>query len=510
MAAKGLRAESSWILFGLTAAFLLAVWVDATPLLRGPAPFPPEWRWPLNEQRPLALDGLTLLSALVLIGLLLATGRAWKRPHVAARAVLILAAIGGLGLQLGLLSSTHANGALAAAIWRTDNPTFTGYFTVAASELAEDPIELLREYVPAIERARGSVAHVQTHPPGAVLFYRGVIAVCETLPPIARAAAARYELAQVDPSQQFGDRDEARRAAALLSPLLLMLAGAAACWPVASLAQRFGLAPLEAARAGALWTLVPAVTLMVPELDQLLTFLGACSVALYWTALATGRASWPRADLSALAAGFLAGVALFVSYGAAFYVPFGALALVACVASRDAWPAVLRATGVSAIGAVLAWLVPTALGYDPIASARSGLGTHVGSYVQQRSYALWLAFNVWDLAVFLSIPIAFLGLVRLREALRQALDRTMRPLHRAARWPLALATLLLVLDLTGLVKGETGRSWMPLMPFLLLGALIEPPREGVPGTGPGTTSAVELAILLFAVSWTLRVCWSVP
>jgi hypothetical protein len=201
-----------------------------------------------------------------------------------------------------------------------------------------------------------------------------------------------------------------------------------------------------------------------------------------------------------------------VSYGAAFYVPFGALAVVACVASRDAWPTVLRATGVAAIGAVLAWLVPTALGYDPVASARAGLGTHVESYVQQRSYVPWLLFNVWDLAVFLSIPIAFLGLVRLREALRHALDTALRPLHRAARWTLALAALLLVLDLTGLVRGETGRSFMPLMPFLLLGALIEPgsPRERAPGKGPSAPAATELAIVMLVVSWTLRVCWSVP
>ena len=498
-------------LYVLSAAFLLAVWADLTPLIRGPAPFPPEWRWPLNEQRPLGLDALTLVSALALLGLLLATARTWKRPRGAARVTLALAVLCGAGLQLGLLSSTHANGALAAAIWRTDHPHFTGYFSVAASELAEDPAELLRDYVHVVDRARGSVAHVQTHPPGAVLFYRGVIAACAALPPLARAAAAPYESAAVDPTLQFGERDQARRAAALLSPLLLMLAGAAACWPVAALAQRLGTSALEAARAGVLWTLVPAVTLMVPEIDQLLTFLGVCAVALYWAAL-EHAASRVRSGALALAAGVLAGAALFVSYGAAFYVPFGALAVVACVASRDAWPTVLRATGIAAIGAVLAWAGPTLLGYAPVASARAGLGTHIDSYVQQRSYALWVVHNVWDLAVFLSIPITFLGIVNLARALRDSADRRLRPLPRAARFTLALAVLLLVLDVTGLVKGETGRSWMPLMPLLLLGALIDPgsSRAGALVKGPSAPAATELAILMLVVSWTLRVCWSVP
>jgi hypothetical protein len=80
---------------------------------------------------------------------------------------------------------------------------------------------------------------------------------------------------------------------------------------------------------------------------------------------------------------------------------------------------------------------------------------------------------------------------------------------------MAGAALLLALDVSGVVRGETGRSWMPLMPFLLVASLVRgrSPREGAAGdgaTGPTASGAIGLALLLLAQAWTLRACWQLP
>ena len=74
-----------------TALLWLAIWFDVTPLLRGPAPYPPEWRWPYLADKPVALTlGVPLAGAALLSVLAMSrTLRARRKPRRAALAMLL-------------------------------------------------------------------------------------------------------------------------------------------------------------------------------------------------------------------------------------------------------------------------------------------------------------------------------------------------------------------------------------------------------------------------------------
>jgi hypothetical protein len=320
-----------------------------------------------------------------------------------------------------------------------------------------------------------------------------------------------------------GERGPPRLAAAAVSPILLLVFSLVTCFPIAAMSRFLGLDPMEAARVGILWTVVPSPVLMIPQIDLLVTALGAVAVCLFWQSLPRPgpRSSRARARARTLATvgGAFAGLAVFVSYGAGLYVAFGGLLAITCVVSgRSSTRFIIESLLFALSGAAAVLFAPVLLGYDPIASMRVALGTHLDDYTHQRSYWNWLAFNLWDVAIFLSVPLVILGLARVSVALRELIRNTMSAFGSpAVRLVLGAATLLLALDLSGLVRGETGRIWMPLLPYLLLVALVrrDASAEGkrafeVKLVGPTAREAAGLAVLLLAHCWVLRGCWKLP
>jgi hypothetical protein len=302
-------------------------------------------------------------------------------------------------------------------------------------------------------------------------------------------------------------------AAALLGPLLIGLAGALACWPTAALARALTGDPLAAARAGVLWTLVPAVALMTPELDQALALPVTASIVALAAALrrdaGAARAGWPAC---ALAAGLLAGIAAFFSYGAPVFVLLGALAVLAF-----AWPVAGRRAAV-VLGLFLAGtMAVTGLvmltGHRPFTSALTALAIHREQFTARRSYLAWLVFDPVDIFWFLGPPLAVLGLARgIQAGFRVVSGRGTTVVDRFQAEVLAG---LVALVASGVVRGEAGRILIPIMPLLLVAAVVKsrfPRARDVTsaGGGPSVGTSVLLGALLVATSLVIRLTWDVP
>ena len=168
-------------------------------------------------------------------------------------------------------------------------------------------------------------------------------------------------------------------------------------------------------------------------------------------------------------------------------------------------------TCVGLAGAAVVVALPVAAGHEPVQAARTALTIHREIYTEPRSYALWLAFNPVDLGLFLGVPLALaygqqvLGaLTRLRPAAGPS------PTTVMDRFRLATAIGLALLLLSGTVRGEVGRIWIPLMPLLLVASLAEPGTTGdETAPGPTASEAMLLAVLLAALCVALRTWWRV-
>jgi len=439
-----------------------------------------------------------LLAGAGLLGLLAASGSrgARRRPRAAGRILLAAGTILGWGFSLALLGLEPA-GALATLAARVQSRTYTSYYTVAVSPEAADPGAFLRRHAALLPALRDSAKHAATHPPGPVLFYRGLIALCDHSPALRDALLGAQGHDNTRPPR--APNTEASKAAALLGGLLLILFGAAACWPIAFLATRLTGDALAGSRVGLLWLLVPGAAVLVPQFDQALALPIAAAAALMARA---GEGDLGR--LAAAAAGLAAGLALFVSYGSAVFLAIAGLAALAGAAGdRGGWrrAAVAALTAAVVAGGLIA--ATAALGHQPLAAARTALAIHHQAYTAARSYAVWLFFNPLDFALFLGMPVAALALARGLEAGRA----TLRGDALAAdRFTAALAVGLGLLWLSGTTRGEVGRIWIPLMPVVLVAALARRGDERAPA-GPSAPEAAALGLLLAATSVVLRLAW---
>jgi hypothetical protein len=190
---------------------------------------------------------------------------------------------------------------------------------------------------------------------------------------------------------------------------------------------------------------------------------------------AVGRAT-PSVRLGRAAlGGIAAGAAIFLSYGSAIFLTAASLAVLAAAlaaeASRGARRAVLARWGLAcglsaAVALALAFGGPAlAAGWDARVMIVS-LTRHV-AFNATRSYLVWLLFNPLDLAVFLGVPIALLAAWQTGVRSRRAWSGVrLLPLEALG---VAAAAAVLALTASGLTRGEVGRMWIPLMPFLMLG-----------------------------------------
>jgi hypothetical protein len=479
----------------LTILFVLAVVFDTPRQLRGPAPYPPEWQW--GRRTPTDAFPMAAMAAFVAwAALLLLTGtrRVRQRPGRAAPLLLAGGTVLGVAWALALLAVLGPE-ALPTLAGRVMSPTITSYHTVAVSPEARDPLAVLRRHAELLPTYEEHAKHAATHPPGAVLLCRAVIALCERSPGLTRVVLEA--MGQAD-RRIRPPHSPASKAAALLVGLLFVLLGTATAWPVAALAARLNGDRLAGVRAGLLWPLVPGAALMTPELDQALALPVAGAAALL---AASVEMPW-----MAVLAGLAGGLALLMSYGAAALLVIAGVAGLAA-AGGPAGPRLRRAVTAALVAAAVLCL-PAILGHPSLQAAAAALRIHRQQYTLLRSYGLWLFFNPLDGAVFLGAPVAALLAARGLEIARRLGARPRPSLLAVDRFTLAAGVGLAVLCLSGVTRGEVGRLWLPVIPLLLVAAVARPAEGNVPA-GPTSREAVVLGILLASAALVIRIFWDV-
>ena len=311
---------------------------------------------------------------------------------------------------------------------RVKHPDITSYYTEARK--IEHPLEWLDGYH---RRLRSMVGHTQTHPPGPILYYFFWLAV--------------------------GDEGGAPLWGGLFLPLLGSLAIPAL--------YRFTVGVTQSRQAGfsaaVVWTLLPAVVLMVGSFDAVYP-LFTILLLHAWT-----QAVWEGRRGMAIAFGVMLTVALLFTHG---FLALGCCLLLLPVFAvvfgadrRNAWLNLLISSAIALLtaGALFGFLY-AAFGYNHYAALRGSMAIQQNlAQVWGRPYHYTVFWDVYDFFLasgWLTLGILAAFLIRWKSGLAE----------KSFRLPaLAAAGLLsvLVVDLTGLLRGETARVWLFLQPLVI-------------------------------------------
>ncbi|HEX8833389.1 MAG TPA: hypothetical protein VF719_04275 [Abditibacteriaceae bacterium] len=359
------------------------------------------------------------------------------------------------------LTGTSGVANLVQAHW---SDVANGYFG-AAYEI-EDPRQFTGEYPRQSQTADSPTkAHVATHPPGAVLWYYGARRVFENSPrlqntfsgvarwlgheDIDTVAAQSRDIVLQSSGQEVTLPTSAVPAAlwcafliaccaALTVPAVYLLAAQSSDAESVDTNEGRGLL------AAALWVFAPTVGLFAFTLDVLI----ACGAA--WTLVfLTRRGGWAWR----FAAGIVLGLTSFLSFGALAIWGICVLVVVLQRRIKDLLPMIA--------GFVFVWLVVMLLfPMQPLTIYRNAMAAHRAATLTSRSYGGWLLLNLVMFVLFAGWPLVvgtFRALCQLKKTSPPAWSETAITVGIAA-----LATMLL-LTLSGNVRGEVERLWLFLL-----------------------------------------------
>jgi len=335
------------------------------------------------------------------------------------------------------------------------SPIATSYFTDAMG--IHQPLEWLSHF----HNAKLGL-HSATHPPGPILFYY-------------------FFFKLLGPS-----------VGALIGGCVVGLLASAGVLVIYGFAELWRLDHRARLTACAYYALLPALTGLFPEFDQVYPILSML-LMLFWV-----RAVNTSAEVSKYA--FYTGAVLFLTTFFAYnLLLIGAfLAYYGCYwlwRQQWTWPAgaVLLRTSAIALGvyaglnAVL-WL---ASGYHPIASFRHAVSNQaIFAPGIKRSYALFAVIDPYDFFLGAGVIVLPILLFHLQRLLKQ-FDPTRTDMVLTL---IGLGTILTV-DLSGLLRGESARVWLFLQPLLV-----------VPVAGELSRLSRPWKLSIFTLQWWIVVC----
>ncbi len=397
----------------------------------------------------------------------------------------------------------------AGSVTTESRPTLEGRFNIIASlwsDLAteyfgaaysfNDARTYMGNYAQTAQQPKARIqAHVATHPPGAVLWFYGVRKIYESSPALQSGLTSLAQtVTDTDAADLPNLAQQARAApsaqnsslpvpaplpasaigAALLCAILLGLS------LVAALPAVYGLAALGGGEnaekrgliAAALWILAPTTNLFAFTLDALV----ACGAAwtLYLAALGwnrmtqsseAGLTNSKSANFYWIASGITLALTTFLSIGA-FAV--GAILIIAITIYRPRGGARVLALSVGAF--VLTWAILALWGgFNPLEIAINAGKAHRFATLETRGYWPWVWLNLAVWALFIGWPVVAL----LARGVKLYKENATRARFGAGGFCLGVATLvvLLLLCLSGNVRGEVERLWLfALAPICVIAA----------------------------------------
>lgn len=408
-----------------------------------------EWVWEQSRVPVHLAPAVAACVLLVLAAMLLCRPRRWAGMRPVRRAVSLAALVVlAVAVQWTLLTAVGPpSRSWTAPGWVIASPNATTYFS-ASFDVGE-----LRGWVASYPRHMWQLPHhARTHPPGFILVFLALRRAAVLINPHPGPALA--EIAD-QYNRQFGLLlGPADAAAAIGSAVVISLLGALSLVPLYLLGREM-VGEEGAICAATLAAAMPGLLLLGASPDQIVL---ALAVTCLWLCYSAWRG---RSALRFLLAGAASAVGLFFSLAFGIVVAWMMVwGLLGALRSEDRGAAARRAVigGVAVAAGFL--LVHLALylvwGYRPLSVAGEALFAHRGITTAEfpRSYWKWLLMNPLEVAIFVGLPLVTAAIWSWPGLSRGPEWARLRPL--LAAW----LVVLVVLNLSGAVRGEVGRIWL--------------------------------------------------
>ncbi len=443
--------KHSRIIVIISIIWALVLASNLIPSLRGDL----GWRWPyaFPPEHPERLLLLVLALSLYVVG---------ARYLFEKKALIGWSLAGSIMLSLVILFVAKDN-LLNELFARTASNATTGWHYAAAD--IEDRGGLnaaLRDWPGSMLHYSASASHVSTAPPGIPILYSLANRLLERLPGLADGLGRPLRASQCHNYglMAYSNAQLASAWLGMLTPLWASLSVLPMFW----LGKR--LYSEQAACWSAIWwPLVPAFVMFTPVHSTIHPFLSLVFIALLAEGLHSERPQW------IIAAGLLMSVLSFMTFA---FLPVlfmaGVLTLVTYFADRAGkkwhWP--FRIGAWFGIGLSTVWLLYWALyGVSLFDIFETLLIIQRDMHATlDHPYLPWLALDLNDFFMFAGWPASLLALLSVWTIIQAW--RAKQPLSRGQQLTLAAFITLLALDLSGVMRGESGRVWLFLTPFIIL------------------------------------------
>ncbi len=439
-----------WIIAAACLIWALLLVLDVVPQLRGDY----GWRWPFAKP-----DFVRLVPLIISLIVHIVIG--WKlQGWVTARWLILWSMVGGVVLTITSVYVT-TDRIRYELYTRTISGLSTGWHYAAADiDDRGGAQEVLEEWPDFMASYKYFSSHMTTSPPGMPLTYYGANQVLTQAPfltdqlgpPLRADQCHNYRMIS------YSDAELSSAWLGMLTPLW----GSLIALPLYRLGRR--LYSEEAARWSVLWwPLIPAFLMFTPTPNTLYPCLTLIVLALLVKGILDQQVGW------IFAAGLGVAILSFVHFTLLPIVFFAGLFTLSDYFRRQKsdqlhwhWPFVMGAW--FGAGLLLFWggfyLLSGVTLWDIMDQA---LNAHL---TLDRPYFPWLFLHLNDFFMFTGWPLtllAGLGIWQIVRAWRH--ERFLTP---GAVFAVSTLVTLLVIDISGTQRGESGRIWLFLSPILVL------------------------------------------
>lgn len=422
----------------ISIVFFILVGLDISPYLRGPGPYPPDWRWEYYfiNTLPKIWMPILIIFLICLFGFYLEKKSIIQIENKLIKNLLILLILGFV-FQLSVLFFSRSG--VFILLHRIINPDLNGYFTTSIS--IKDFGEFLRTYNDSV---LSFAMHAKGHTPFAVLFFYVINIFSSFLTPL-HSFIERFSPSHSDVKLVWEALTSSQKLGAVFSSIFITFLSSSVIIPLYFLAKHiYGVR--SATRSALIYIVTPSVVLFTPINDVFLPLFPVISLFLFYKSL----------DKNSLLYILFSGIVM--SIGVLFslsLLPLLFLFFVIYLHKIYKDKVINKEKIILGFNFILGLLIlPIFLLFFNF-NLLEVTKTLMSGLPENREYITWIFYNLYDFFIFSGIPVFVLFIVTL---LKRKIDSLL----------LAFISMLFLLNFSGAVRGEVARIWIPFIPILIL------------------------------------------